>query len=170
MRIIQAGRIGLLAFVTLTSLALAQGERVFEKTGGFSYVLLKGWSVREVLGFKYRFVFGPASNGFAPNINFVDEAYTGALAEYVRLSKNGLAGAGLKYTFVTEKAFATDHVGQAVRLETNTEQQGRKLHQVFYFLDAKTRKFVVTCTRLMDQPAVLNADCDAVVKTFKLEP
>lgn len=170
MRIIQAGRIGLFAFVTLASLALAQGERVLEKTGGFSYALIKGWSVREVPGFKYRFIFGPASNNFAPNINFVDEAYTGSLTEYVKLSKNGLAGAGLKYTILTEKPFQTDHVGQAVRLEANTEQQGRKLHQMFYFLEAKTRKFVVTCTRLMDQPAALNADCDAIVKTFKLEP
>jgi hypothetical protein len=158
------------ALVALASVTAAQGgQRVQEKVGGFSYTLPEGWNLRELPGLKYRIAYSKPSNGFAPNVNFVDEAYTGPLAEYVRLNKENIVKAGLKYTFGAERAFATDSVGQAVRLETDAEQQGRKLRQIFYFLEAKTRKFVATCSRLIDQPASSDAGCDAIVKSFKLE-
>lgn len=158
------------ALVALASVTIAQGgQRVVEKAGGFSYTLPEGWNVREMPGLKYQIAFSKPSNSFAPNVNFVDETYAGPLAEYVKLNKDSIVKAKLKYTFGSEKAFATDHVGQAVRLETKTEQQGKKLSQIFYFLEAKTRKFVATCSRLIGQPTSTDAGCDAIVKSFKLE-
>ncbi len=156
--------------IALASVAVAQsGQRVLEKTGGFSYTLSTGWKVRSVPGLKYQIAYAQPSNNFAPNMNFVDEAYTGSLADYVRLNKESIVKAKVKYVFGAEKAFTTDHVGQVVKLETKTEQQGRKLSQIFYFLEGKTRKFVATCSRLIDQPATTDAGCDAIVKSFNLE-
>jgi hypothetical protein len=156
--------------VVLASVVFAQsGQRVLEKTGGFSYTLPTGWKVRGLPGLKYQIAYTQPSNSFAPNVNFVDEAYTGSLADYVKINKENIVKAKLKYVFGAEKPFTTDHVGQAVRLESKTEQQGRKLNQIFYFLEGKTRKFVVTCSRLIDQPAITDAGCDAIVKSFNLE-
>jgi hypothetical protein len=156
--------------VALASVTVAQsGQRVTEKTGGFSYALPKGWNVRTLPGLKYQIAYAQPSKNFAPNVNFVDEAYTGSVADYVKLNKENIVKAKLGYVFTAEKAFTTDHVGQAVRLEAKTEQQGKKLSQIFYFLEGKTRKFVATCSRLIDQPATTDAGCDAIVKSFKLE-
>lgn len=156
--------------LVVAQLALAQGrQRISEKAGGFSYALPMGWKVREFPGLKYQIAYGAPSGNFAPNVNFVDEAYAGPLAEYVKLSKDNIIRAKLPYTFLSEKAFATDAVGQAVRLEADTVQQDQKLRQIFYFLEANTRKFVVTCSRLRTQPASVDADCDGLVKSFRLE-
>ncbi len=156
--------------IALASVGVAQNaQRVTEKTGGFSYTLPTGWKVRSLPGLKYQIAYAQPSNNFAPNVNFVDEAYTGSLADYVKLNKETIVKAKLKYVFGAEKAFATDHVGQAVKLEAKTDQQGKKLSQIFYFLEGKTRKFVATCSRLIDQPATTDAGCDAIVKSFNLE-
>jgi hypothetical protein len=156
--------------IALASVTVAQsGQRVLEKTGGFSYTLPAGWKVRSLPGLKYQIAYTQPSSAFAPNLNFVDEAYAGSLADYVKINKENIVKAKLKYAFGPEKPFTTDHVGQAVKLETKTEQQGKKLSQIFYFLEGKTRKFVATCSRLIDQPATTDAGCDAIVKSFNLE-
>lgn len=58
----------------------------YEKAGGFSYDPPKGWQIIQLPGLKYRIAHGPTENEFAPNINVVDEAFMGTLAEYVDLN------------------------------------------------------------------------------------
>src|SRR6266481_3355461 len=58
----------------------------YEKAGGFSYDPPQGWQIITFPGLKYRISHGPTQNGFAPNINVIDEPFRGTLAEYVDLN------------------------------------------------------------------------------------
>ncbi|MCL2138924.1 MAG: hypothetical protein FWH41_05275 [Treponema sp.] len=75
------------AFLFSCFTAYAQvGNRHFEYAGNFSICPPSNWIVQEVPGYKYKFFFGPETNGFTPNINVMDENYSGTLSEYVDLS------------------------------------------------------------------------------------
>src|SRR5215475_3006237 len=58
----------------------------YEKDGGFSYDPPQGWRIVPFGAMKYRISAGPSENDFAPNINVVDERFSGALPEYVDLN------------------------------------------------------------------------------------
>src|SRR5579871_5121283 len=81
--------------------------RHVEKGGGFSFVPPPKWEMRDFRGAKYKLAFGPAANGFAPNINFVDEEFQGTLAEYVASNKKTLHQVFAKLKVLGEAEFKT---------------------------------------------------------------
>ena len=162
-------RLFILALIVIGSLVTAQNNRVLEKAGGFSYLLPKGWVAKAIPGYKYQFAFAPPSQSFAPNINFVDEAFGGSLQDYVAGNKTAMTKAFKKYRLLSEARAATANVGDAVKLTIQDEQNGKLLSQTFYFVDAGSKKFVITCTTLPNQRASLEPQCDELVKSFKLE-
>ena len=159
----------LFLILTLGSLVNAQNSRVLEKASGFSYLLPAGWVSKTIPGYQHKFAFAPASQGFAPNVNFVFEAFAGSLSNYVSASKSSLEKVFKNYKILFETRASTKNAGDAIKLGLQNEQQGKTLFQAFYFVDAKSKKFVITCTTLPSQRAKLEPDCDALVKSFSLE-
>ncbi|MDR0472967.1 MAG: hypothetical protein LBH43_04795 [Treponema sp.] len=58
------------------------GELYIEKNAGFSMHIPKGWEIRD-MNQKYLMIIGPVEDNFSPNINFVDEQYSGQIPEYI---------------------------------------------------------------------------------------
>src|SRR5882672_3527451 len=80
----------LLGLAAGTSVGNEKPARHVEKVGGYSFVPPKDWTIKEFPGLKYKVAVGPAANGFAPNINFADEAFKGSLSDYVGANKKTL--------------------------------------------------------------------------------
>jgi hypothetical protein len=159
----------LILVLILGSLVMAQTNRVLEKASGFSYLLPSGWVSKTIPGYQHKFALAPASQGFAPNVNFVFEDFAGSLPDYVSASKNSLKKVFKNFKILFETRAPTNNAGEAIKMGLQNEQQAKLLFQAFYFVDAKTRKFVITCTALPSQRAKLEPVCDALVKSFTLE-
>lgn len=151
-------------------LAEAKPARHVEKAGGFSFVPPKDWAIKEFPGLKYKIAVGPAANGFAPNINAVDESFNGSLKEYVAASKQGLKGALKNFKEVSETEVKTDGSAPCIRLVAEDEQNGKKLRQSFYCFElAKGKMRVVTCSALAEGGEKLDSVFESAMKTLRAE-
>src|SRR5262245_26793122 len=92
---------------TIPLLAADVGKRHREAEGGFSYCPPSGWAMQHVPGLKYSIAAGPAANGFAPNINVVDEKAGMNLDEYVDANKKMLSKAFKGYKEIGKTEFKT---------------------------------------------------------------
>jgi len=141
----------------------------YEKAGGFSYNPPDGWEIIEFPGIKYRISRGPMRNGFAPNINVVDETFSGTLSAYVEANLENMP----KFFTINFKVhkrgeIKTEDGEDAIFLAIENEQQRRMLRQTFYFLMSGNRKYVVTCTALAEGGEALDSVFEKSVKTFRL--
>ena len=89
----------LLTLAVVLSLVFIRGNAAaadVEKLGAFSFQPAPQLSIkREIPGFKLPFFFAPPKDGFAPNLNFVEEALVGEWNGYVTASIDGIKN-GLK--------------------------------------------------------------------------
>ena len=103
--------------------------------------------MKEVPGLKYQIAFWPASGGFTPNINVVDEVFSGELKDYVNGNIQALTKQFKEFKNLGQFDFKTDSGAKGIKLLTQSEQQGNLLRQTFFFFDGKGgRKYVVTCS------------------------
>jgi hypothetical protein len=140
----------------------------YEKAGCFSYDPPQGWRVLEFGGLKYRISAGPSENEFAPNINVVDERFSGSLREYVDLNLQTLNKTFIDFKLVRREDFQTDDGLAAVRLVCEDTQQGKRLRQTFCFFGKSSRKYVVTCTAIADGGEKLDDLFAQSMKTFRI--
>jgi hypothetical protein len=140
----------------------------YEKAGGFSYDPPSGWQVVEFPGLKYRISHGPRENEFAPNINVVDEAFSGTLAAYVDANLQNLERLFVNLKVLSREDFKTQDNEAAVKIVTENEQQGRMFRQTFFFIGSGNRKYVVTCTALADGGAKFDTAFAQSVETFRM--
>ena len=129
-----------------------------------------GWNIQEFPGLKHRIVAGQPSNGFAPNLNVVDENNSMSLKDYLAGNQATLQKVMSGYTEDSAAEFSTAGGLPAYRLSYSAQQQNRSLHLVQYLFDGKPgKKIVVTFTRLASQDAGLDALVDGKLKSFRLE-
>jgi len=140
----------------------------FEGTGGFSYDPPKGWQVVQFPGLKYRISHGPAEDGFAPNINVVDETFSGALTAYVDLNIENMKKMFTDFTVLKREDFQTEDGLPATRLIIQDKQQGRMLRQTFCFFGNSSRKYIATCTALAQQGETLDDLFAKSMRTFRI--
>lgn len=140
----------------------------YEKAGAFSYDPPPGWQVIEFPGLKYRISHGPRENEFSPNINVVDEAFSGTLAGYVDANLQNMEKLFVNLKVLSRADFRTQDNEAAVKVVTENEQQGRMLRQTFFFIGSGNRKYVVTCTALADGGDKLDAVFAGSVETFRM--
>lgn len=149
-------------------------RRTYIPPGGeFSYVPPEQWILRDFPGYKYKFAFGQPSEGFAPNINVADEYAPVTLDDYVAgnlrvmpqmYEKTG----GNNFRVLSQAEFTTDSKQRGVRVITESEMNGKKMRQSFYFFDGGGgKKFVATCTVLAEGGESYDRLFDASMKTFK---
>lgn len=145
-------------------------DRHYEPEGGFSYVPPEGWEIVEPsTATAYKVARSQSGEGFAANLTMVDEAFTGALEEYVALSLDNMSEFFEGLQVISRDAFETDEGSSGIRVATENMQSGMALSQIFYFFDLGTKKLVVTCTRLAESSEEVDAACDASVRTFRFE-
>lgn len=148
----------------------AQGARISEPTGGFSYVPPPGWRSRPFPGLKYKICYANPKGGFAPNINILDETAAVPLDKYLQLSLVGMKRAYTTLAVVGQKPFVTASGIHGIRMAVNGTTGGRNMHQVFYVFPTRTaRKIVVTASCLASDGSKYEAATDASMKTFKLQ-
>lgn len=147
----------------------ALGDRHVEQAGGFSLQAPKGWQFREFPGMKYQIAFGPAANSFSPNINVVDEAFSGSLKSYVDENEKSVEKMFEQYKRIKRDAFTTKSGLKGERLVITSLQQKFQLRQTFYILQGgKGRYFVVTCSALAAGGEALDAVFEESVRSFEL--
>lgn len=142
----------------LLSFAIGQeaNSKYVEPIGGFSYTIPQGWVLREVPGWKYKVAFGPPINGFAPNINVVDETYSGTVDDYAESNLKVIFAMadklGMKnFRLISKTAFTTSLQQHGVKAVIESEREGKPIWQSFYFFGGKDgKRFVVTCTVPLD--------------------
>jgi hypothetical protein len=140
----------------------------YDEAGAFSYDPPNGWQIIEFPGLKYRISRGPSEGEFAPNINVVDEAFTGTLAAYVDGNLKSMEKIFVKMKILAREDFKTQDNEAGQKLVTENEQQGRMLRQIFFFLGTGKRKYVITCTALADGGARLDPVFDKSMVTFRI--
>ena len=144
------------------------GDLFAPPDGAFTMIAPEGWEVRELAGFKYNVIIGPASSDFAPNLNFVDEAFAGSLEDYVAANEKTIAKL-LPNAKVTGQFDMTTVAGEPmIKLTVEDTQYDRDLLQVFYFFDGGARKWVVTYSRARDEDSKWDDVVDAAMQTFTL--
>jgi hypothetical protein len=146
-------------------------DRHIEKAGGFSFVPPEDFMLKALPGIKYKAAIGPAADGFAPNIVFVDEAHKGTLAEYVEANKKGLKMTFKNYKEVTEKNFKTEGGAECAMLRIQRDEKGKALRQTFYFFEVSPdRKMVATASTAVGAAGEKwEPILEASIKTFRLE-
>lgn len=143
---------------------------LYEKEGGFSYDPPPGWRITNFPGLKYKIAAGTPENGFAPNINIVDETYSGSLSDYVELNIQNLKRVLPTSQVLKREDFQTNDALASIRLITERHDAniGKDLRQTFYFFENGSHKFVVTCSALADGGDDLDTLFEQSMKTFHL--
>ena len=157
-------------FVFLANLLFAQtGSRVFEHNGNFSYRPPLNWTVSEVPGLVHRVAFGSTEEGFAANINFIDERFTGTLNAYVNENISQMQTFFSEFRIISRTEFRTHSGIVGERVETNNVQHNMHLRQIFYFFPLSRNRFVVVTASVLDSvSARLIPLFDESIKTFEL--
>lgn len=171
MRSVMVKRLGSLLILLLITCCGCGGtapRQYYEKSGGFSYNPPEAWQIVEFPGLKYRISNGPIQNGFAPNINVVDENNSGPLADYADASMGLLKKLVTNVKILKHEDFQTEDHQAGIRVITENEQNGRLLRQTFYFFSQGSRKYVVTCTATADGGEALDDVFKKSMKTFQI--
>jgi hypothetical protein len=146
------------------------GDRHIEPAGGFSFAAPQGWQFKDFPGMKFQLAFGPAENDFPPNINVVDENFSGNLEAYEKANEQSLPKFFKDFNILDRAEFKTTDGNLVMKLATANEQNGKKLRQLFFFLDGPPgKKLVTTCTTSAESGSKFDKLFEASVRSFKLE-
>lgn len=143
-------------------------RRLHERAGGFSYDPPSGWQIMSFPGQKFRISHGPRENGFAANINVVEEDFEGTLADYTELNLANIKQLFAGLTVLDRMELETDDGQPMLAIVTENQQQDRTLRQSFFFVGRGGKKFVLTCSALADGGENLDATFVKAMKTFRL--
>jgi hypothetical protein len=157
----------ILLSVSMSAQNVGVGDRYNERIGGYSICPPRSWQATEVPGFKYHFFFGQVSNGFSPNINFVDQQYFSSLKEYVDLNIVQLKQILDDFLLISRTNFSTNSKLSGERLVVLDRQNSMKLKQLFYIFSKGDLKMVITCTVLADGGELYDNIFDESIKTFR---
>lgn len=133
----------------------------------FEFTVPSGWTVRSWKGMKFKLCFGPVSNGFAPNMNIMEDKASMTVDKYCQTNEAVLKQKIPSLKIKGKSYFKTAKGLQGVKLVTNSNQEKRNLTQTFYMFPGKgDAKYVVTCTTLATGAAKWGPQFDKSMKTF----
>lgn len=129
-----------------------------------------GWQIKNIPGVKYKAAVGKPANGFAPNINVVDEVFPQSVEEYADANEKTLQKAMPGYKKLSRAPFTTSSNAKGVRLATEQTQNGRKLRTIFYlFATTNGPKLVVTCISLASDGTKYDSAFDKAMKSMTIK-
>ena len=141
---------------------------LFEEAGGFSYDPPPGWQIAEFPVSKYRISHGPSANEFAPNINVVDEVFSGTLEAYVDANIEAMRKVFPDFDPLKRETFQTDDGEDGFMLLYENEMLGNLLRQTLFVFAKGDRKYAVTCTALADGGESFDTVFAESIRTFRL--
>lgn len=145
-------------------------KRVVETTGGFSYIPAKGWTVQEFPGMKFKVVQFPPSNGFASNLNFVDEKSPSTLEEYADRNIASLTQLLPGFQLLDRIETKTSAGVPMVKIRSHSHLMERDLFQVFYLLETSPgNKLIITGSSLREFASRDEPAFDAMVSSVEIE-
>jgi hypothetical protein len=156
-------RIGFLVFsILLSSPMVCSAE---ELGGGYSLNPPENWTVKRFPGATYKIVITQPVNNFLPNINLVEDEFSGSMDKYVASSLEILQQS-YNAKKVKEASFSADNA-DGVKLTVDTEINGTKLRQIFYFFQNSVgQKVVVRATSGRRSASALEIEFDSILHTF----
>lgn len=163
----------LMLVLTLTlpvSRVWAQGTRLSEPAGGFSYLPPVGWRIKTVPGMKYKVCDTVSAGGFAPNLMASDDTDPLPLVTYVHASLAKMQQAHADLHVLSLAPFVTSSGIRGMRLAVVVTRTNRRLYQVFYvFPTPGSRKILTVAAWLASDGNKYAAAVDSAMKTFKLQ-
>lgn len=136
------------------------GSLLREQSGGFSFRIPEDWQVLEYPSLKYRIAVGRIAAGFRPNMNVVDEEFSGDMESYTQASIANIAQYFPSFKLISTTDFKTSSGITGKKIITQVKQRGNPLQQVYYLFKGKRGKYlVITCS-------TLQADGDAYLPIF----
>lgn len=129
-----------------------EGERYYEKEGGFSYIIPDGWEIFEIPGLKYLGLTESNPKGVFPsNIVFADERYDGSLENYVDEALNLVKQVNPNLEVMSVDQVDTDSGIRGISVVTTNEFNSLQMFQVLFMFDLGERILVMTYTMNMDE-------------------
>jgi len=144
-----------------------EARRVTDPVGKFSYIPPKGWEYTDFSGMKFKISRGAAADGFAPNINVVDEAYAGDMDSYLKANEVGVVKMLPKCVVLSKGDFSTHSGLQGKVMVVENEQYNMKLRQTFYIFGQGNMKYVITNSCLAKDGDKMAPLFEWSMKTFK---
>ena len=143
------------------------GSESSHADGDFTFTEPPGWRIAEMPGLKYKVAFGEPIDGFAPNINVVDEYYSQGLESYVEGNEKNMSKLFQNFKQIQKSSFQTNSGLNGIKLITEADPQGMSLRQTFYFFSGYgDKKIVVTCSVPKAHGGKYDSIFDASLKTF----
>lgn len=158
----------LLALLFITTAVQAElGPLHKEKAGKFKFRPPADWVVREFPGLKYKIHHAASKDGFAPNMNFVDEAFAGKFDEYIAASKTSIVAVLKAKITAPSAAFKLDSGLPCTRSVFEANQQGRDLRFISFLIRLDDKKVVnVTFSSLLADGDKWDAAVTESIRTF----
>lgn len=135
----------------------------------FTYQKPNGWEYRNFPGLKYEVSIGKPAKGFAPNIVVVDEVFSGTLEEYFKQNVAQVEKTINKAKIISQKKISTSDGNTGFKLVHTSEQNGLKLKQIQYFYGKDDKKYVLTCSILVDSGDEFDNVFENSAMTFKIK-
>jgi len=133
--------LALLLTVIFSSTAIAQEpcKRHVEPKGGFSFCPPDGWNIRDYPKEKFKIMLGPASDGFAPNLNVrelknLPQSLQDVAAMVSKFYAGNPEGMGTSYVgSFTQSEFTTFANQPGIKLAFQSVKEGVRLRSTMYF-------------------------------------
>jgi hypothetical protein len=174
-KLIQFVLVAFVIFAVAHGVAAQNCVRHVEMQGGFSVCIPDSWTVRDaVQNEKYKQLFGQATDGFMPNINFREEITTTPLSSYVAAGVRNILASTEKLGATSieplgQSDFTTDSGLRGIRAVFQTMFKGYLVRTIQYYFDGGNgRKLIITSTSLDKNKEVFDRVFDRNAKSFRL--
>ena len=134
----------------------------------FTYQKPDGWEYKSFPGLKYEVSIGKPLKNFAPNIVVVDEVFSGTLEEYFKQNLAQIEKLINGAKIISQNKISTSDGDTGFKLAFTSEQNGRKLKQIQYFFGKDNRKYVLTCSILVESGDEFDNVFEKSAMTFKI--
>ena len=156
------GRAILVTLFGVTLFSCAKGPE-------FTYIPPDGWEMISSPRLKYKVAYGKPVNGFAPNINVVDDDFNGTLEDYFGRNLKLVESYFQGYQFIDKGEFITNKGDKGFKLVYEADQQEMRLQLMQYFLGQGKKMFVITYTRPSGAGTELDTLCEGSIRTFQFK-
>jgi hypothetical protein len=173
-KLIQYWLIAFVIFAVAQGVAAQNCIRHVEMQGGFSVCIPDSWTVRDAQNEKFKQIFGQATDGFTPNINFREETTTTPLSSYVAAGIRNILASTEKLGATSieplgQSDFTTDSGLRGIRAVFQTLFKGHLVRTIQYYFDGGNgRKLIITSTSLDKNKEVFDRVFDRNAKSFRL--
>ena len=143
------------------------GELYIEKNAGFSMYIPINWEIKD-MSQKYLMVIGPTEDNFSPNINFVDEEYSGQIPEYIDAVIEFLSSFYADFSVIARDSFTTNknYKGWFITFQGRINEIEARQKMFVVHNKLKTSVLVMTGTASAASGSKYDKLFDECMKTF----